>query len=46
MSNHQISLNIFSMLSEKITEFYNEYAKVVVEINSNQEAEQYNFDLW
>ena len=46
MSNNQISLNIFSIISEKITNIYNDYAKLVIKINPNQETEQYNFDLW
>ena len=46
MSINQISLNIFSIISEKITEFYNDFAKIVEKISSNQETEQYNFDLW
>ncbi len=46
MSNNQISLNIFSIVSEKIAKIYNEYAKIVEKINPNQETEQYNFDLW
>ena len=46
MSNNQISLNIFSIISEKITNIYNDYAKLVLKINSNQETEQYNYDLW
>ncbi len=46
MSNNQISLNIFSIISEKITNIYNDYAKLVIKINPNKETEQYNFDLW
>ena len=46
MSNNQISLNIFSIISEKITYFYNIYAKLPLKINPNQETEKYNFDLW
>ncbi len=46
MSNNQISLNIFSIISEKITNIYNKYAELILKTNSNQETEQYNFDLW
>ena len=45
MSKNQIGLNIFSILFEKITKFYIEYTKIDKIVNSNQETEQYNFDL-
>ncbi|QEE14826.1 hypothetical protein DSAG12_00643 [Promethearchaeum syntrophicum] len=45
MSKNQIGLNIFSILLDKITKFYIEYAIIVEEISSNQETEDYNFDF-
>ena len=45
MSNYQISLKIFSILLEKILKFYNDYAKLIVINDLNQETEQYNFDF-
>ena len=46
MSINQISLNIFSIILEKIMQIYNNYAKIEEKINLNEETELYNFDLW
>ena len=46
MYKNQIGLKIFSLIIEKILKIYNEYAKIIVINDSNQETEQYNFDFF
>ena len=45
MYKNQISLKIFSIIIEKILKIYNDYAKLIVINDLNQETEQYNFDF-
>jgi len=46
MYKNQISLKIFSIIIEKILKIYNDYAKIIVTNDLNQETEQYNFDFF
>jgi len=46
MYKNQISLKIFSIIIEKILKIYNDYAKIIVSNDLNQETEQYNFDFF
>ena len=46
MSNNQISLKIYSIIIEKILKIYDDYAKIIVSNDINQETEQYNLDFF
>ena len=46
MYKNQISLKIFSIIIEKILKIYNDYAKIIVNNDLNQETDQYNFDFF
>jgi len=45
MYKNQINLKIISLIIEKILKIYNDYAKLIVINDYNQEIEQYNFDF-
>jgi len=45
MYKNQINLKIFSLIIEKILKIYNDYTKLIVINDYNQEIEQYNFDF-
>ena len=45
MYKNQINLKILSIIIEKILKIYNDYAKLIVISDYNQETEQYNFDF-
>jgi len=46
MYKNQISLKIFSIIIEKILKIYDDYAKIIVSNDINQETEQYNLDFF
>ena len=46
MYKNQISLKIFLIIIEKILNIYNDYAKIIVSNDLNQENEQYNLDFF
>ena len=46
MYKNQISLKIISIIIEKILKIYNDYAKIIVTNDLNQENEQYNLDFF
>ena len=45
MYKNQINLKILSIIIEKILKIYNDYAKLIIINDLNQETEQYNFDF-
>ena len=45
MYKNQINLKILSIIIEKILKIYNDYAKLIINNDLNQETEQYNFDF-
>ena len=46
MYKNQISLKIISIIIEKILKIYDDYAKIIVPNDINQENEQYNLDFF
>ena len=46
MYKNQISLKIISIIIEKILKIYDDYVKIIVSNDINQETEQYNLDFF